>query len=249
MSLCFHENGEGFCVGSEEGHLKVFKLSSDGFHLISKHSLDSGALSHLLWTTYANPIQSSSLSIDEFLPGASIVSEKLFSSFSVLAAFNSSKVNLLANGAMPIACFDIERAVNRPVELCAMRIFPSLSSIVCLFLEENYLLGIFNSLILDKRAHCFMETAHTHSLCSELLKKISVGVKEVQKDWQFIKNSFVSRYLQGLEDVNSDSAETIQELLFQTAATGDIPPVLAKAIKEEMQSPKLTQQVLEVRSI
>ena len=190
ISLAFEGRGEGICVGSDEGCIKVYKLSSQGLRLVGRYTLPLAPVTFLCWNNYEQACTPLASSVADLIPGARLDPDQYFQDFSILSLHNTEQIGLLANGALPISVFSASDLLQQPLQLHSLKMAGSLDRFVCLFTDgPAYSLGTFNCMIIEKRSQCFMEIAYTHSLCSELLNTVTNAIKDMQKDWQLIKNA------------------------------------------------------------
>ena len=165
--------------------------------------------------------------------------EKLSGLNLLLSVDRTNTLSFIINGTYPLATlgFSDEKVLQADFSL-------NLNSLHCVSFNKECTLQTFDMSILTKKSKQIQEIAEIYALVQNLLKDLDKGIKEVVKEATNVCNSFVGRYLNGIEDSikQSGNTSTVEELLSQCAGTGVISPCLSKFIKEEMQNTKLITQ-------
>ncbi|CAG9310584.1 unnamed protein product [Blepharisma stoltei] len=243
-TLAFKEDGNAIAIGGDNGLIKVYYLESKGLVLVSEHSLHSEAIGILNWLDFPRQFSKASYIAERYIPNSSSKSNLNIDGLSLLYSIGSENINLIANGQYPFATFSKRDLSGEQFSLNALSFNENLTRIVGLFTSPaGVFIGTYNSLILNRKSENIYDIAHIFTKCEDSFKILEKSLKDAQKEWQFISNSFLKSWLGGIEEVFNKNGvvESVQEVLFQCAGTGVIPPCLAKFIKDGMQNAKQIQ--------
>lgn len=253
-AMCFKPDGEGIALGSEDGSIKIYTLSSTSLQMcgdLDLHktgrklkNLESEGKEHIQsiqWYQISQRVLEKKHTISDYISTVGLVKEK-FSGLSIVLSLDANdQVSFIVNGMCPLAIFN---PINESKALSVIINGKHDSMILLSQNIEGYFLEIYDISVIHKKSTQIQETAEIFSYCQELFKNLSRGTKEIIKEANSVCNSFVGRYLAGIEDClkKAGNNSSVNELLSQCAGTGVISPCLSKFIKEEMQNTKTITQ-------
>lgn len=234
-TMCFKNEGDGIGIGSYEGLIKIYTLSSDFLRLYCEISLHSAPISTMKWHSFSH----------EFLPPNYTISKYIsipqdpepLSKLSILLNLDeNNKISMIVNGVYPLAYFDLKIGSIESLDFTN-----NLNRLHCITYKTGCYLDTYDVSVLSKKSKQIQEVSNIYRMAQQLFKILDKGIKDVVKEGTTSTNTFISRYLNGIEDSLKKSGNTsnVEELLAQCAGTGVISPCLSKFIKEEMQNTKL----------
>lgn len=249
VAFSFKCDGESIAIGSSEGLIKVYTLSSTELQLYAEHALHSSRILSMEWYTFAREEHSGQFPISKYIasPASALMSHGGLKGFTMMLSQETSGfMSLVVNGIYPLAFFS--PSAGRP--MCS-HFASDLNKLHYVTEREGCYLESFNSCVLNKKSKEIQEIAEIFALSQNFFQCLSRGIKEVVKEGGAVFNSFIGRYLNSIEDALEKAGNmiSVEELLSQCAGTGVISPCLSKFIKEELQNTKAITQYEEKLNI
>ena len=197
-------------------------------------------ISFMKWYSFPRQFSSPSYPIEKYISINQVNSASNPSELSLLLSIDTSKcISLIVNGLYPLALFNFNAG-----NILSANFSNDLNCLYCVIQRDGCFFDTYNMSVLNKKNKQIQEIAEIYAVCEDFSKVLGRGIREVVKEAGSACNSFIGRYLNGIEDSlkKNGNNSSVEELLLQCAGTGVISPCLSKFIKEEMQNSKAITQ-------
>lgn len=201
LAISFKEDGNAISVSGENGEIKVYFLESKGLTLISEFALQNMPITNLNWLDFARQFLPKTYIAEKYIPNITTKPKPHLSNLSLLYSLDSEFINFIANGQYPFCSFQGHSLADEQFKLQRIEFNTDLSKFTGLFYGETGMyIGVYNSLILDRKAENIHDLCNIYAKCEESFKHLEKSLKESQKEFQVVSNSFFKRYLAGIEE-------------------------------------------------
>jgi len=246
ISLSSGRNGKVLIVGLTTGAIKLFSVSSASVVEVCSLTVGSGPVRAVGWVGFGGKVKVACLREDKLLVKsyASPMLEALAESGDTLSVAwgVTDKVVLLAQGMLPIADLPLE-AGSEAVQLVCSQDLKRLS-VLCKG-SSGLLLHPFDTTILSTHTEELNTLAFLLTNSSELLRILSLNLKQVTQDWRAVSHLFHLKFTAAIQaSLEAGQLQMpVHEVLLQTIATGMASASLSQFLKNDIHSFKALVQL------
>jgi hypothetical protein len=245
ISLSSGRNGRVLAVGMATGTIKLYAVSSANVAEICTFTVGSVPVKAVGWVGFGGKVRTACLREDKLLVKsyASPMLEALSESGDTLSlAWGvTDKVVLLAQGMMPIADLPLEEE-SEVIKIACFEDFKRIN--VLSKCRNGLLIHSYDTSVLSSHTEELNSLTFLASNSSELLRILSLNLKQITLDWRAISHLFHVKFTSAIQSaLEAVQVQTpVHEVLLQTISTGMATTGLSQFLKNDIHSFKALVQ-------